>query len=280
MEQFTILSNQMRMPSIGLGTYDLKKEAAFDVVLKAIQLGYRHLETAPIYLNEAMIGQAIKASKIDRDQLFITSKIPPHIKTYDGTIRVVKRTLKKLDVDYLDAVLINNPVPWGDEGKDYNKENVQVYKALEALYKEEIIAAIGVSNFSVSDLKQLIPFVEIPPHINQLGLFIGHTLNDLRAYCNHHKIMIQAHSPLARGRLLNQPYLIDAALLLNKTPAQVALNYVLKKGAYPIVKASTSAHLKENLELDFEMPDTLISRFDSIENDVRDYKPPKAKKIL
>lgn len=274
------LHNGYSMPIIGLGTYNIKKDEAFDVVLNALKLGYRHLETAPIYLNETAIQHAIKASDLDRDALFITSKVPPHIKTYEGTLRVVERSMKKLGTDYLDAVLINNPVPWGEEGSDYSKENIDVYKALETLYNEEKVGAIGVSNFAIADLEKLLPYVTVKPHINQIAIFIGHTLDKIRQYCKAQNIIVQGHSPLARGRLLSQPYIIEQAKKLHITKAQLALKYVLDKGVYPVVKAATPAHLTNNLDLDFIIPQSVMQALDAVNNDVRDYKPPKAQYIL
>lgn len=274
------LSNGYKMPIIALGTYNLKNNTAYEAVLTALKLGYRHIETAPIYLNEIDIQRAIKASSIDRDSIFITSKVPPHIKTYEGTLRVIQRTMKTLHLDYLDAVLINNPVPWGEEDSDYSKENILVYRALESLYTQEKIGAIGVSNFDIKDLKQLLPHITIGPHINQLGIFIGHTLDKLRMYCKEHNIIVQGHSPLARGTLLKEPYLIQYAKQLDVTEAQLALRYILNKDVYPVVKSAEEMHLKTNLDLDFDIPISMMKALDAIDKDVRDYKPPKAKRIL
>jgi diketogulonate reductase-like aldo/keto reductase len=188
--------------------------------------------------------------------------------------------MKKLGVDYLDAVLINNPVPWGEEGKDYTQENIDVYNALETLYKEEKVGAIGVSNFDIDDLEALLPHVTVKPHLNQIAIFIGHTLDRLRQYCKAHNIIIQGHSPLARGRLLKQPYVKEHAKKLRVTESQLALKYVLAKGVYPVVKASKTTHLINNLKLDFSLPQSILETLDAIHQDVRDYKPPKAKRIL
>lgn len=274
------LTHGLFMPKIGLGTYGLKKEDTKDLVLTALKLGYRHIETAPIYLNEREIGQAIESSGIDRDEIFITSKVPPHIKTFDGTIRVARKTMDHLGVDYLDALLINNPVPWGKEGEDYAKENLDVWRALESLYEDEVVARIGVSNFDVEDLEKLLPDTKIGPMINQLGIFVGHTLDRLRDYCLKHEIIVQAHSPLARGRLLGLKELRDVASRYRETPARIAIRYVLEKGAYPIVKASSEKHLKENLVHDLNLPVGWEMELDRVTRDVRDYKPPKATRIL
>ncbi len=276
-----LLSNGYAMPIIGLGTYGMNKTETKAIILKALQLGYRQLETAPIYLNELEIGEAIKSSGIDRDDIFITSKIPPHIKSYESTLKIADRIMSNLGIDYLDALLINNPVPWGKEGQDYSKENVDVWRALEKLYDEERVGAIGVSNFAINDLERLLPFVRVKPHINQLGIFIGHTLDDIRAYCLKHNIIIQAHSPLARGRIFKLKEIHSVAEKLKLSAAQIALQYVIEKNTYPIVKATSEQHLKENLEaLDLNLPKHWQKNLDEIVTDVRDYSPPKAKSIL
>jgi diketogulonate reductase-like aldo/keto reductase len=142
------------------------------------------------------------------------------------------------------------------------------------------VGSIGVSNFTIEDLENLLPYVRINPHINQLGIFVGHTLNDLRAYCHKHEIIIQGHSPLARGRIFQIDEIHDLAKKFGITPAQVALKYVLAKGVYPVVKASKENHLKENLSLDISLPPYWYQSLDLISKDVRDYKPPNSKGVL
>lgn len=268
------------MPKLALGTYNIDKTNAKTVILEALKLGYRHLETAPIYLNEEAIGEAIRESGIDRDALFITSKVPPHIKTYDGTMRVVKRTMNKLGVDRLDLLLINNPVPWGEEGKDYSKENQTVWRAMEALYEEERVGAIGVSNFTENDIEALKGPDRITPHVNQVGIFAGHTLDALRAYCKQQGIMVQGHSPLARGRILKTDWIQPLAKKEGRSPANLALRFVYELGVLPVVKANRKDHMKDNLMIDQPLSTETFQTMKALKQDVRDYKPPKARSFL
>jgi diketogulonate reductase-like aldo/keto reductase len=274
------LSNGFLMPVIGLGTYGLTKDRTEEVVSLALELGYRHIETAPIYLNEAAIGKAIRDSGIPRDEIFVTSKIPPHIKTFDGTLRVAMRSLETLGIGYLDALLINNPVPWGKEDEDYSSENAIVWRALEKLYDDEVAAAIGLSNFAVDDMKAVMASARVRPHINQLGIFVGHTLDAERRYCQEEGITVQAHSPLARGRLLKLDVFLEEAKRHGMTPASLALSYAVSKGACPVVKASTETHLQENLNGIVDIQDDLVRRLDMIDRDVRDDMPPGATRVL
>lgn len=280
MNDYTFLRNGYKMPTIGLGTYGLSKYETKQVVLDALKLGYRHIETAPIYMNEAEIADAIKESGIHRYELFITSKIPPHIKNYQSTMKIAERIMMNLKVDYLDALLINNPVPWGKEGEDFSKENLEVWRALETLYKEEKVGAIGVSNFDIDDLEKLIPYVEVKPHINQIGIYIGHTLDSLRDYCQKQDITIQGHSPLARGRIFKIDALAKLSQRHHLSMAEVAISYVLEKSVFPIVKASTVDHLKENFIRDIKLPKGWYQELDEVVEDVRDYLPPNAKSVL
>ncbi|MFP4078377.1 MAG: aldo/keto reductase family protein [Candidatus Izemoplasmataceae bacterium] len=268
------------MPKLAFGTYALGKANVETVILEAISLGYRHFETAPIYLNEQGIGDAIRKSGIDRDAFFITSKVPPHIKTHDGTLRVVRRTMEKLGVEHLDLLLINNPVPWGEEGKDYAKENQDVWSAMEALYEEESVGAIGVSNFNEEDIEALKRTATIIPHVNQVAIFAGHTLDTLRAYCKQEGIVVQGHSPLARGRLLKTDWIQALAEKEDRSPANLALRFVYELGVMPVVKASRTSHMEDNLKLDKALHPSTFKTMKALKDDVRDYKPPKAKSIL
>ena len=278
MTQHLRLRNGLLMPSTGFGTYGLgeKTEAS---VKTAIETGYRFLETAPIYKNETAIADAIEAT-IDRDQLFITSKIPPHIKTYDGTLRIVKRILKHLRTDYLDALLINNPVPWGKEGEDFNKENHDVWRALEYLYDNDTVGVIGVSNFTEQDLKNIIDRGRIKPHINQLGIFVGHDLPALRDYCSENDIVIQGHSPLARGRVFKQSVLNETAKSLNVSPSKLAINFVHALGVAPVIRSAKPEHIKENFFKPFPLNEETLAKLHGINHDVRDYLPPGATRQL
>ncbi len=271
------LHNGIEMPVIGFGTAGIV-EGATSIIEDAINAGYRHFETAPFYRNEEAIAEAIHNSGKDRDAFFITNKIPPHIKTYDATIRMAKRSMKKLKTDYLDALIINNPVPFGQEDADFSQENLEVWRALETLYDEEVVGAIGVSNFTESDLKPIMTHGKIRPHINQVAVFIGHTLDAVRDYCNAHNIVVQAHSPLARARLLKEPLIIQEASKMGVSAAQLALRFVLDIGVMPIVKSSTPDHMKANLDLDFVISKETMVTLKNINKDVRDYKPPGATK--
>jgi len=151
-----VLHNGVKIPKVGFGTWQIPNgEVAYNSVSYALEVGYRHVDTAYVYGNEESVGKAIRESGIPRDQIFVTSKLPADVKTYDGTFDYFERTLRNLGMDYLDLYLIHWPWPWNEKGKDYKKENIEVWRAMEELYRSGRIRAIGVSNFDVEYLQVL-----------------------------------------------------------------------------------------------------------------------------
>ncbi|TVP93818.1 MAG: aldo/keto reductase [Acholeplasmatales bacterium] len=272
LQEYFTLANDIKLPKLGLGTYQLKGgEETFRVVRDALTLGIRHIDSAILYRNEASVGEAIRASGIAREELFITSKLPPHIKTQDGVMRMFEKTLKNLGVDYLDLYIINAPGPFHDLDGDYDAGNVEAYKTLEALYHDERVASIGVSQFKIKDIDNILQHCDIVPHVQQMSFFIGHRQAALVDYCRRHNIQIQAFSPLAKGFLFDNPVVIDIAQKLAVTPAQLALRFIIDEGIAPIPKASRREHLQENTMLDFAIPADDRYRLYQIVDDPRQY---------
>ena len=252
----TKLANFTQMPKIGLGTWMLKNDDRTVLLLKeAFNLGYRHLDTAIVYQNEESIRKAIIDMKIEREELFITSKLPAHIKSYDGTIRMFEKSLSNMGLDYINLYLINAPWPFNQKGNDFSKENLDVWKAFEELYKDERVSAIGVSNFEIKDLENIITNMNVIPHVNQIEIHPGKSQDELRAYCREKGIVIQAYSPLGHGNVLSHEKVVELAKKYHATPAQLCLKFVLKLDAYPLFKSSQLSHLEENMKLDFEIND-------------------------
>jgi diketogulonate reductase-like aldo/keto reductase len=259
------LTNLTQMPKIGIGTWMLKNElSTVELIKEALNLGFRHVDTAIVYQNEDSLKKAIESSTIDRDELFITSKCPAHIKSYEGTIRMFEKSLSNMGLEYFNLYLINAPWPLNQKGKDFNKENLEVWKAFEELYLNERVSAIGVSNFEIEDLENIIKHMKIVPHVNQIEVHPGKSQDQLRAYCKDKGIIIQAYSPLGHGSLLSNEKLIDLAKKYKVTPAQLSLKFVLQLDAYPLFKTSSLAHLKENSQLDFEINDSDIEELKHI----------------
>lgn len=271
-QDYFILSNGIKMPKLGLGTYKLKAgDETYNAVLFALKSGIRHIDTAIIYQNESSVGKAIRDSGIPREDIFVTSKVPPHIKNHNSTLRMFEKSLKNLGTDYIDLYIINAPGPFNDLDGDYDKENREVYSALEMLYNEERVRAIGVSQFKIKDIKNILNHCTIKPHVQQISFFIGHTQNELVQYCQSNHIQVQAFSPLAKGYLLNNTLLNDIANKYTIKPSQLALKYIIQKGIAPIPKATKKAHILLNTQLDFMINESDMVILDEVIDDPRQY---------
>lgn len=270
LNEYFKLNNGVRIPKIGYGTWQIfDGPDAVEIFETAIKKGYRHLDTAALYDNEESVGKAIEKSDVDREDIFITSKVLSSIKTYEGTLEAFETTMEKLGFDYLDLYLIHGPTPMHDREGNYDKENIEVWRALEKLYKEGRIRAIGISNFRVHDMKNLMEHAEIRPMVNQIRFFVGNTQDDIVDYCKKHDILVEAYSPLGVGRLLDKPVLTEIGKTHNVTPAQVALRYCLQKGTLPLPKTKTPSRMDENARLEFTLTDDEMKRLDDIDDDLR-----------
>ena len=265
-----VLANGIKIPKVGFGTWQIPDgDICYTSVSNALKHGYVHIDTAAAYKNEASVGKAIRDSKIPRDKVFITSKLQSHIKTYQGALDAFDKTLKELDVDYLDLYLIHAPWPWNEMGKDCSAGNIEAYKAMEKRYKEGKIKAIGVSNFSVSDLENIINHCEIVPHVNQIAFFIGNNQEELHTYCKEKGILVEAYSPLAIGYALSNEIIIEMAKKYDVTPAQLCIRYCIEKGTLPLPKSTHESRIIENTKLDFKMKDEDVKFLDTIKDDPR-----------
>ena len=264
------LANGVHIPKVGFGTWQIPNgQSAYDAVTKALQAGYRHIDSAANYKNEPSVGQAIKDFGLNRDDVFITTKLESFIKSYDETLRAFEQSRRALGVDYIDLYLIHAPWPWSEMGKDCSSGNVEAYKAMERLYNEGKVKAIGVSNFSVADLQNIMTHCEIVPMVNQISYFVGHVQEEVVAFCHANDILVEAYSPLAIGHLLTNDTLIAMAKRYNVSPAQVAIRYCLEKNTLPLPKSVNDARILENTKLDFMLHPRDVAILDAIKGDPR-----------
>ncbi|UYZ38880.1 aldo/keto reductase [Clostridium beijerinckii] len=240
------------MPSLGFGTYNAKNLAKLnDSIKESIKIGYRHIDTASFYGNEEVIGGAIEESDVCRDEIFLVDKVWNSEQGYEKTLNAFKNSIKKLKTDYLDLYLIHWP-------QSLNKET---WKALEKLYKDGYVRAIGVSNFTINHLKNLIENGEIMPSVNQIEFHPRLVQKDLIEFCKKYDIQLEAWSPLMRGGVFQIPLLQEVAKKYQRTISQIVLKWDLQMGFSTIPKSTTSARIKENSEIfNFE-----ISKEDMIE---------------
>ncbi len=251
------LSNGNPVPKIGFGTWLLKEgDECHNAVTDALHLGYRHIDTARAYYNEASVGRAVRDSGIPREDIFVTSKLPAEAKDYDKAVEEFETTMAEIGLDYLDLYLVHAPWPWDEMGKDCREENRQIWKAMEEFLASGRVKAIGVSNFNPDDLDSLLPACTTKPMVNQIRWFIGLDPSDTVAKCAEHDIIVEAYSPFAHGLIVNHPEISDFAARYNVSAPQLCIRYLLQKGAVVLPKATSTPHIQQNAELDFEISAT------------------------
>ena len=261
LDEFYKLNNGQRIPKIALGTWQTPNDVVATAVTAAIEAGYRHIDTAIAYENEAGVGAglkaALKSTGIHRESVFITTKIPAEVKNYDDAVRCIQESMDRLDAYHIDMMLIHAPRPWNEMdstlGNRYYKENLEVWKALEEAYEAGKIRAIGVSNFEISDLNNLLAGARVVPAVNQIRVHIGHVPKDLIDFCEQSGILVEAYSPNATGRLLKVPKICAIAEKYHVSVPQLASRFVLQLGLLPLPKSVHDDRIRQNAQLDFEI---------------------------
>lgn len=244
-----VLENGIELPFIGFGTYKVNEEK---IILDALEAGYRHLDTARKYENEKVIGNALKECGIQRRDLFLTSKVWKTDLGYDNTLRSFEASLNDLGVQYLDMFLVHWPQSSPDA--DWKPVLTETWKAMERLYDEGIVTAIGVSNHLPHHLMHILKDCNVRPMVNQLEFHPGYTQSYTTNFCLTQGIQVEAWSPLGRAALLNDPFVLELAKKYGKSPAQICLRFCLQSNILPLPKASSPQRLQENLDIfDFDL---------------------------
>lgn len=255
------LNNGVEMPGFGLGVYKVEEEIAVEAVKTALKNGYRGIDTASYYKNEKGVGKGIKESGIPREEIFVTTKVWNDEQGYENTLKAFEQSLDRLGLDYLDLYLIHWPV------KGKFKET---WRAMEKLYEEGSVRAIGVSNFHVHHLKDLMKDSNIKPAVNQVELHPHLTQFDLRKFCQEQNIQIEAWSPLKKGRIFDEPVLKEIADKYGKTPAQVILRWDIQHQIITIPKSTKEERIIENADVfDFSLTAEEMKRIDQLNKNER-----------
>jgi diketogulonate reductase-like aldo/keto reductase len=255
MKQY-ILANGVQIPVIGLGTWQTPDdEIGYQAVLSALQIGYRHIDTAQGYRNEDIVGRAVKDSGIIREEIFITSKLDNPNHGYDNTMRSFEGTLEQLGTDYVDLFLIHWPNPL-QYRKTWQQTNAETWRAFEELYNAGKIRAIGVSNFRQHHIDELMKTAKISPMVNQIRLCPGETQDELVTYCKERNILLEAYSPLGTGQIFKVPEMQALAVKYQKSIAQICIRWSLQNSFLPLPKSVTAERIRENMDVfGFELSD-------------------------
>ncbi|MFE0249269.1 aldo/keto reductase, partial [[Kitasatospora] papulosa] len=257
------LNNGVEIPQLGFGTFQIPPQETRETTLAALKAGYRHIDTAQMYGNEKEVGEAVRDSGLDRGDVFVTSKLDNGAHAYDDALRAFEGTMEKIRLDYLDLFLIHWPLP--DRG-----DFVETWKALEEIYRSGRVKSIGVSNFQPHHLRRLLDGSVVVPAVNQIEVHPYLTQDAVRSFGAEHGIATEAWSPIAQGKVLDDPTLVRIAERVGKSTAQVTLRWHLQRGDIVFPKSVTQRRIEENFDLfDFELTEGDIGEINALNRDER-----------
>jgi 2,5-diketo-D-gluconate reductase A len=259
------LNNGQTIPQFGFGVFQIEPGDTVDATAAALRAGYRHIDTAEMYGNEKQVGEAIRKSGLDRADVFVTSKLSNSSHRPDDARRAFGESLDALGFDYIDLFLIHWPLPTRYDG-DY----VSTWKTLEEFYRDGRARSIGVSNFQPHHLRRLHGESQIPPTVNQIELHPYLTQDEVRAFCAEHQVAIEAWSPIAQGKVLDDPTIVSIASSVGKSPAQVVLRWHIERGDIIFPKSVTPARIEENIGIfDFELSGEDVEAISALDKNER-----------
>ncbi|NLL31771.1 MAG: aldo/keto reductase [Enterococcus cecorum] len=250
------INNGVVIPQLALGTWLIDDDKVTDAVKSALQMGYRHIDTAQAYGNERGVGEGVRQSGIPRDEIFITSKVAAEHKSYESAAKSIDDTLALMKMDYLDMMIIHSPQPWKEVNQSenrYKKENQEVWRALEDALEAGKLRAIGVSNFLEEDVQNILKTARIKPQVNQILAHISNTPLDLIQYCQNEGIAVEAYSPVAHGEALKNEKIVAMAKKYGVSVAQLCIRYCIQLDMIVLPKTANPDHMRENADLDFEI---------------------------
>ncbi len=263
------LSNGVDIPKLGLGTWFT--DDAAQAVRDATEIGYRHIDTAQAYGNEAGVGEGIRTCGVARDDMFVTTKLAADIKSYDEAIAAIDTSVATLGLDHIDLMIIHSPQPWEEfHGENrYFEGNREAWRALEDAYEAGKLRAIGVSNFQVADIDNILSASRVAPMVNQILAHISNTPFELIEYSRQNGMLVEAYSPIAHGEMFKNAQVADMAERYGVSVPQLSIRYTLELGLLPLPKTSNADHMRTNADVDFEISADdmkMLENLDKIDN--------------
>jgi diketogulonate reductase-like aldo/keto reductase len=248
-----VLNNGVKMPILGYGTYKLTGKQAYNSVITAIKQGYRHIDTAKYYENEKEVGEAIRDCGVPRNEIFVTTKLWPDDHGYENAKAAFAKSLGLLGLDYVDLYLIHWPGIYNGKASEAPARRAQTWKALEELYSQGKCKSIGVSNYTITHMEQLLRDCKVKPVANQVEFHPRLYQKELLSYCQKNEVVLQAYSPLGKGALLSDSKIKEIAKSYNKSAAQLLVRWAVQKNCVVLPKSGSEERMKENSEIDFEI---------------------------
>ena len=267
------LANGVEIPQLALGTWLIDDDKVADAVKAAIEIGYRHIDTAQAYGNERGVGEGILNCGVPRDQIFVTSKVAAEHKDYRSAADGIDETLRKMGLDHLDMMIIHSPQPWKEVNQSddrYIEGNREAWRALEDAYKAGKLRAIGISNFLKDDVDSLWETAVIKPMVNQVLCHISNTPLDLIEYCQGKGIVMEAYSPVAHGEALKNEKIAEMAKKYGVSVPQLCIRYDIQLGMIVLPKTANPEHMKSNADVEFVISDEDMETLKMIEH-IKDY---------
>ena len=271
--QYITLSNGISVPQLALGTWLIDDDKAADAVRSAIEIGYRHIDTAQAYANERGVGEGIRTSGISREDLFVTTKVAAEHKDYKSASEGIDHSLKEMGLDYIDMMIIHSPQPWVEVNQSedrYYEGNLEAWRALTDAYRAGKLRAIGVSNFLKEDIDNIWNNAEVKPMVNQVLCHISNTPLELIDYCQGKGIVMEAYSPVAHGEALKIPAIAKMAEKYGVSVPQLCIRYDIQLGMIVLPKTANPAHMKDNADVEFIISDEDMEILKKVDR-IKDY---------
>ena len=258
LEENYSLSNGVEIPKLGLGTWFISNENVVQAVKDAAKIGYRHIDTAQAYQNEGGVGEGVRTCGVNRQDMFVTTKLAAEVKAYKDAVASIDSSLGRLGLDYIDLMMIHSPKPWSEYLGDtsFFEGNREAWRALEEAYKAGKVRAIGLSNFEKADIDNILDYCSVKPMVNQILVHISNTPKEVIQYCQDEGILVEAHSPIGHGELLKNQEVTAVAKRYKVSVPQIGIRYCLQLGLLPIPKTANPTHMKTNAEVDFIISDS------------------------